>query len=42
MIETARLRLRPWVRADLDFHHPRSAADDATGAMVVYLLERPR
>jgi RimJ/RimL family protein N-acetyltransferase len=29
-------------RADLDFHHPRYAADDPVGAMVVYLLERPR
>ncbi|MBC9031638.1 GNAT family N-acetyltransferase [Sphingomonas sp. JC676] len=29
-------------RDDLDFHHPRYAADDMTGAMVVYLLERPQ
>jgi RimJ/RimL family protein N-acetyltransferase len=29
-------------RADLDFHHPRYAVDDRTGAMVVYLLERPQ
>jgi RimJ/RimL family protein N-acetyltransferase len=29
-------------RADLDFHHPRYPADDPTGAMVVYLLERPQ
>ena len=29
-------------RADLDFHHWRYAADDPAGAMIVYLLERPR
>jgi len=28
-------------RSDLDFHHHRYAADDPTGAMIVYVLERP-
>jgi RimJ/RimL family protein N-acetyltransferase len=28
-------------RADLDFHHPRYAADDAIGGMIVYGIDRP-
>ena len=28
-------------RADLDFHHPRVAANDPDGAMIVYTIDRP-
>jgi RimJ/RimL family protein N-acetyltransferase len=28
-------------RADLDFRHPKFAADDPFGAMIVYAIERP-
>ena len=28
-------------RAAFDFHHPKYAADDATGAMIVYGIDRP-
>lgn len=29
-------------RPDLDFHHHRHAPDDPVGAMIVYVVERPR
>lgn len=28
-------------RADLDFHHPQFAADEPSGAMIVYAIDRP-
>lgn len=36
------LKLGMGRRADLDFRHPRFAADDPMAAMVVYALDRPR
>eukprot|EP01037_Dinobryon_pediforme_P040323 gene40323-49393_t len=35
------LRLGMVRDATLDFHHPRYAADDPVGAMIVYTLDRP-
>jgi len=37
LMERLGMRRRP----DLAFHHPRYAADDANGAMLVYAIERP-